>query len=58
MIASRAMGVALLLAAILGLLVSVRYLFLAYLLKDWVLALIAAAALVVLVFAGLVVTAT
>ena len=45
-------------AAILGLLVSVRYLLLAYLFGDRVLALIAAAALVVFVIAGLVVTAT
>jgi membrane protein YdbS with pleckstrin-like domain len=51
------MGVALLLAAILGLLVSVRYLLLAYLLRDRELALIAVAALIVFVVAGLVVIA-
>jgi hypothetical protein len=51
-----AMGVVLLAAAVFGLLVCVRYVFLAYLLKDWVLALIAAAALVVFVIATLMVT--
>ncbi len=50
-----AMGVVLLAAAVLGLLVCVRYLFLAYLLKDRVLAVIAAAALLVYVIAALVV---
>ncbi len=57
MIASRAMGVVLLAAAIVGLLVSVRYLLIAYLLRDRGLALIAAAALVVFVIAALVVAA-
>jgi len=51
------MGVVLLAAAVFGLLVCVRYLLLAYLLKDRVLAVIAAAALVVFVIAALVVMA-
>jgi hypothetical protein len=50
-----AMGVVLLAAAVFGLLVCVRYLLLAYLLRDLGLALIAAAALIVYVIAALVV---
>jgi hypothetical protein len=52
-----AMGVVLLAATVFGLLVCVRYLLLAYLLKEWGLALIAAAALIVFVLAALVVMA-
>ena len=50
-----AMGVVLLAAAVLGLLVCVRYLLLAYLFRDRLLALIAGAALIVYVIAALVV---
>jgi hypothetical protein len=51
------MGVALLAAAVIGLLVSARYLLLAYLLRERGLALIAAATLVVFVIAALTVMA-
>jgi hypothetical protein len=52
--ASRALlGVALVGAAILGVLVSLRYLVLAYLLREWGLAVVAAGALVVFGFAAL-----
>ena len=57
MIASKPMGVALLAAAAIGLLVSARYLLLAYLLRERGLALIAAATLVVFVIAALTVMA-
>ena len=53
MIASKPMGFALLAAAVIGLLVSARYLLLAYLLREQGLALIAAATLVVFVIAAL-----
>jgi hypothetical protein len=52
--ASRALlGVALVGAAILGVLVSLRYLVLAYLFREWGLAVVAAGALVVFGFAAL-----
>jgi hypothetical protein len=52
--ASKALlGVALVGAAILGVLVSLRYLVLAYLLREWGLAVVAAGALVVFGFAAL-----
>jgi hypothetical protein len=54
-VAMGAMGVVLLAAAVFGLLVCVRYLLLAYLLRDMVLGWVAAAALVVYVIAALVV---
>ena len=57
MIAAKPMGVALLAAAVIGLLVSARYLLLAYLLREQGLALIAAATLVVFVIAALTVMA-
>ena len=57
MIASKPMGVALLAAAVIGLLVSARYLLLAYLLREQGLALIAAATLVVFAIAALTVMA-
>ena len=54
MSASKALlGVALVGAAILGVLVSLRYLVLAYLLREWGLAVVAAGALVVFGFAAL-----
>ena len=57
MIASKPMGVALLAAAVIGLLVSARYLLLAYLLREQGLALIAAATLVVFAIAALLMAA-
>ena len=54
MSASKALlGVALVGAAILGVLVSLRYVVLAYLLREWGLAVVAAGALVVYGFAAL-----